>query len=78
MLTSITNNLSLNIDLNHIVLRHQIYEYTQKHENSSKLTTTVRELIKFIVLINSKNNQKTFKRSITKSQSIEVTSYFEN
>lgn len=55
-----------------------MYEYTCKHENSSKLTATIKELIKFIVLINLKNNQKTFERFITKSQSIEFTSYFEN
>lgn len=73
-----TNSSSMNIDSSHIVLTHQIYEYTHEHEDNSKLTATIKNFIQFIVLIDSKDDHQISKRSISKSQSIESTIYPEN
>ena len=66
------------IDSDHVIITYQIYEYTHEHGNSLEFMTIVKKLIRFLVLINSKNNKKTFERLITRSQSIKFTLYFEN
>lgn len=65
-------------NFDHVIVIHQIYKYTHKHENNLEFIVTVKELIKFIVLINSNINYQISERFITKSQSIKFTSYFEN
>lgn len=79
MLTFISKTSSFFvIHSNHIVQAHQTYDYSVKHENISKVTATVRELIKYIVLTYSNNIHKTFFKSIDRFKFVKFSFYFEN
>ena len=77
MLTFISNT-SFVIDFKHIILIHQVYHYVQKHDDTSKLTTTIKKFVRFIILTNSKISEKISFRNINKSQSMKFVVYFKN
>ena len=69
---------SLVIQSDHILQAHQIYDYSHEHENTSKITAAVRELIRYIILTYSEKSQKTSSRNILRSRSVKFTKYFED
>ena len=66
------------IQSDHILQAHQIYDYSHEHEDTSKITTAVRKLIKYIILTYSEKSQKTSFRSISKSRFVKFIKYFED
>ena len=69
---------SLVIQSDHILQAHQIYDYSHEHEDTSKITAAVRELIKYIILTYSEKSQKTSSRSISRFRFVKFTKYFED
>ena len=69
---------SLVIQPDHILLAHQIYDYSHEHEDTSEITAAVRELIRYIILTYPEESQKTSSRSTSRSRSVEFTKYPED
>ena len=79
MLTFISKTVSsFVIYSNHIVQAYQIYDYSIKHENTSKITITINELIKYIILTYLNNTYEISFKNIDKSKSMKFLFYFEN
>ena len=78
IMLSFVSNAFFVINFEHIVFLHQIYYYVQKHDDTSELTATIKEFVRFIVLTNLKINEIFFSRSTFKSQSVKFVAYSEN
>ena len=63
---------------NHILRTHQIYDYSHEYENTSKITATIRKLIRYIILPYSRKSQKTSSRNIFRFRFVKFTKYFED